>query len=87
MVGPDLKPFTKDIGNGSRVKLKVGLYPTKDASGKEMQGAGINALQVLEHKEYIKEAKSGGGATNLSGFEAVKGAPSSPTDGFDSVDF
>jgi hypothetical protein len=87
VVGPTKEPFTDPIGNGSKVNVKIGLYPTKDASGKEMQGAGLNALQVVELVEFKSDDTTKFSSGNLEGFESLGSTQPSGKTTNNAVDF
>lgn len=52
VVGPNPSvPFTKPIGNGSKVKVKV-FAKYCEVAGKTFLPAYLNSVQVIEHVEY-----------------------------------
>jgi len=86
IVGPDGQPFTEDIGNGSKVLVKLFGYRNQEG----MLNVQLKAVKVIEHVPYT----SGGG----DGFDDVLGckiettvedAPVKESDkgGFDDVSF
>lgn len=59
VVGKDMMPFTKEVGNGSRVKVKIALIPFNN-----QYGVGVvlmlEAVQVLDHIEVEYESPTEG---------------------------
>lgn len=53
VVGPDKSPFTKPIGNGSVCNIIVDVYPWEFGK-KRGVGAWLEAVQVVEHVEYVQ---------------------------------
>jgi len=53
VVDADGKPLAKRIGNGSKIVAKVKAYPTRKGKGHTLE-----AIQVLELKEYVSASGS-----------------------------
>ena len=66
------EPMTANVGNGSLVNIKVGLWPSTSADGKQFQGNGLNAVQVIDLIPF--EAGEPGAFDPTGGFKPIKSA-------------
>lgn len=60
ITGPDGQPFTKLIGNGSKVKVDIEVYDFNHPQHGAGKGHRLNAVQVLDLVEYVKPEVNAG---------------------------